>query len=120
MNLTVLTGRLGKDPETKYTTGGKTVTKFSLAVDSFSGKEKTTDWFNIVAWDKLAENAGKFLTKGSKAAIVGRLSVRSYEKNGETKYVTEIVASQIEFLDSKSDAKPKSQSTEIDDSDLPF
>ena len=106
MNKWVGTGRLGRDVDLKYTQTGKAVASFSIAVSekwsSNGEKKERTDWINIVAWDKLGELCGQYLAKGSKVLIEGKLQTRSYEdKNGTKKYVTEIVAQQVEFLDSR-------------------
>lgn len=104
MNKLLLIGNIGREPDMQYTPGGKAVTKFSLAVNrvtkSASGeKEKSTDWFNIVAWEKLAETMNQYLHKGDKVYIEGRLTQRKYEdKNGITRYMVEVVASEMEFL----------------------
>lgn len=122
INLVVLSGNLGKDVEVKYTSGGKAVAKFSIAVNS-STKDSSgdwiekTDWFSVTAWDKLAELAQEYLKKGSKVSVQGRLSVSSWDdkQTGEKKYRTEIVASDIIFLDSKGDSKSGSSSSTEED-----
>lgn len=106
MNKWIGTGRLGRDVELKYTQTGKAVASFSIAVSekwsSNGEKQERTDWINIVAWDKLGELCSKYIFKGSKVLIEGKIQTRSYDdKNGVKKYVTEIVAQQVEFLDSK-------------------
>lgn len=119
-NEIIVVGRLGKKPETK-TVNGKTLATFSVATDE--GKDSQTEWHNVVAWDKLAENAAKYLDKGSLVLIRGRLQTRKYESKGETKYRTEIIGSLVKFLDKKTDKpKPESKpdSSPIDDSDIPF
>jgi len=129
INVVILSGNLGKDVEVRYTQSGKAVGTFSLAVNS-SAKDSSgnwadkTDWFNILAWDKLAELAQQYLTKGSKVSVQGRLSNSSWEdkQTGEKKYRTEIVASDIIFLDSKGDSKStaSNSSTAEEDQELPF
>lgn len=102
MNKIILTGRLGKDVDVKYTQSGKCVAEFSLAVQEGYGDKKTTTWINIVAWDKLAETCGNYLSKGMSVLVEGRLQIRSYDgKDGQKKYVTEVVAQSIEFLERK-------------------
>lgn len=126
MNKTILIGRLTKDPELRATQTGKSVCSFTLAVENRFDKENTL-YINIVAWGKTGEIAGKYLHKGSKACIVGAIQARSYEaKDGTKRYITEINAEEIEFLDSK-DKTEKTETkqefpgfTEILDSDLPF
>ena len=111
MNLAIMIGRLTKDVDLKYIPStGKAVANFSIAVDRPFSKEKQADFFNVQVWGKIAENCANYLTKGSKAAIKGTVQNRSYEHNGEKKYITEIIADTVEFLDSKKDAEftPKS------------
>lgn len=100
MNRVQLMGNLGKDPEIKVTNGGKTVARLSVAVnrkytDSQGEEKQYTEWVNVVAWGKLAEAAGNELQKGDYIYAEGRYSTRSYEKNDETRYFTEVVASVI-------------------------
>lgn len=100
MNRVQIIGNLGKDPEIKVTNGGKTVAKLSVAVNrkytTPQGEEKQyTEWVNVVAWGKLAEAAGNELQKGDYIYAEGRYSTRSYEKNDETRYFTEVVANVI-------------------------
>lgn len=100
MNRVQIMGNLGKDPEIKVTNGGKTVAKLSVAVNRKytdpQGEEKQyTEWVNVVAWGKLAEAAGNELQKGDYIYAEGRYSTRSYEKNDETRYFTEVVANVI-------------------------
>ena len=101
INKVILTGRLGKDVELRYTQSGKAVATFSLAVtDSFN--REVTHWLNIVVWGKSAENCANYLSKGSLVGVDGRIQTRNYEnKEGRKVYVTEIVADRVEFLDSK-------------------
>ena len=113
MNLVVLIGRLTRDPELKYLANtGTPVATFSLAVDRELSREKkqeleekgeqTADFINIVVWGRQAENCANYLTKGSLVAVQGRIQTRSYEaKDGTRRYVTEIIASQVEFLEIK-------------------
>lgn len=100
MNRVQIMGNLGKDPEIKVTNGGKTVANLSVAVnrkytDSQGEERQQTEWVNVVAWGKLAEAAGNELQKGDYIYAEGRYSTRSYEKNDETRYFTEVVASVI-------------------------
>lgn len=127
MNLTIMIGRLCKDPELKYIPStGKAVANFTIAVDRPFSKEKQADFFNVQVWGKVAENCANYLAKGSKAAIKGTIQNRSYDaQDGTKKYITEIIADSVEFLDSKKDAgfTPKSldnEYTELNDSDVPF
>lgn len=101
MNIAIVSGRLGHDPELKYTQAGMAVANFSIASDSYYKGEKQTEWHNIVVWDKQAENVNQFLKKGSKCLVNGRLQTQSWEKDGVKHYKTQIVASFVEFLDGK-------------------
>lgn len=106
MNKVILIGRLTRDPELKFTAGsGIAVTTFTLAVDrNFKNKDgqKEADFINIVVWNKLAEIVANNLTKGRLTAVSGRLQTRSYEGNdGQKRYVTEVVAEDVQFLDRK-------------------
>ena len=108
LNKIMLIGNLGKDPEMNYTQNGTALTKFSLAVSrsyktSSGEKRDETEWFNIVAWDKLAELCNQYLHKGSKAYIEGRVSQRKYtDKNGIERYAFDVVASDMQILTPKS------------------
>jgi len=101
-----LIGNLGQDPETKSFENGKKMTRFTLATsDDFKNAEgqkvKETTWHNIVAWNGIADVAGRFLKKGRQVAVEGRIVYRSYEdKKGVTKYITEIVIHDLLFLTS--------------------
>jgi single-strand DNA-binding protein len=103
-NRVTLIGNLGQDPETKTTETGKKVTHFTLATkDGYKNNEgqriTETTWHNIVAWNGLADVADKFLKKGKEVAVEGRIVYRNYEdKKGVTKYITEIVLSDLELL----------------------
>ncbi|MDO5063032.1 MAG: single-stranded DNA-binding protein [Peptostreptococcaceae bacterium] len=103
MNIAILIGRLTKDPELRYIpSSGNPVANFSIAVDrTFVGKDgqKQADFFNIVVWGKQAENVANYLAKGSQVAVRGRIENRSYEtQNGEKRYITEIIADNVQFL----------------------
>ena len=140
MNKVILSGNLTRDPEIRTTPTDKTVATMGIAVRR--GWKKTddnqpdADFFNIVAWERLAEFCRNYLTKGSKIIVEGRLQSRSYEaKDGTKRYVTEVIANEIEFASSKSDRpressyddradkKPSAPGNEIeniDDVDIPF
>ena len=144
MNKAILVGRLGKDPETRYTSSGKAVVNFSMATD-FSYKDrngekvKQTEWHKLVAWDKLAEIIQQYCVKGQLIYIEGRLQTRKWEKDGTTHYSTEIVVETMKMLGGGKDRgessdrneAPAGQSTggraqghtpspEISDEDIPF
>ncbi len=102
LNRTILVGRLTADPEVRYTANEIPVAKFAIAVERPSRNgEKEADFINIVAWRGLAKICGEYLKKGKLIAIEGRLQIRKYEKDGENKYFTEIVADNMQMLDSK-------------------
>ena len=123
-NFTMQMGRLGKDPEVRFLPDGKAVCSFSLATsrdwkNKDGAKETKTEWHNIVAFGKTAENCGKYLKKGSKVLIDGDIRYESYEKGGEKKYITKIHAQTVKFLDGKiSEENIKSPAEGTDD--IPF
>lgn len=106
LNKVHLIGNCGKDPDLRYTNSGDAVATFSLATTStFKNREgsRQTEWHNIVAWKQLAEICGKYLKKGKKVYIEGRIQTRSYDDNsGNKRYVTEIIANQMQMLDTRS------------------
>ena len=129
MNKVELLGRLTKDPEIRYTQNNTPVASFSLAVNRRFAKEgeQQADFINIVAWNKTAEFCGKYFKKGSQIALAGRIQTRTYEDNGTKKYITEVVAEEVYFADSKKDiAEDNGEPTDITsdvitgDLDLPF
>jgi single-strand DNA-binding protein len=152
INKVILIGRLGKDPELKYTPSGVPVAKFSLATDETfkdrSGEQqRRTEWHNIVAWNKLAEICGEYLTKGKQVYIEGSIKSRQWEdQSGNKRTSYDIVARQMTMLGSRSDSDhssgssprpsaastgnhddnmsgpepPSSPSSDITDEDIPF
>ena len=100
MNNVVLMGRLTRDPEARVTQSEKQVSTFTLAVNRKFEKDKA-DFINIIAWNKLSEFTQKYLSKGRQILVSGRLQVRDYEKDGHKVYVTEVIAEEIYFADSK-------------------
>ena len=108
MNKVFLIGRLTRDPELRYTGNNTAVATFSLAVNrNFTNQsgEREADFINIVVWRKQAENVKNYLTQGSQVAIDGRIQTRNYEtEDGQKRYITEVVADNVEFLGSKSSA----------------
>ncbi len=105
INKVILIGRLGQDPEVRYTPDGTAVANFSIATseewkDKNSGeKRERTEWHRIVAWRRLGEICGEYLSKGRQVYIEGRIQTRSWEdKDGNKRYTTEIVASDVQFL----------------------
>ena len=103
INRTILVGRLTKDPDLRYTPNGNPVTSFTLAVNRISKKEgqPDADFINIVCWNKVAENVANYLKKGSLVGVDGRIQTRNYEGQNGRVYVTEILAENVQFLDSK-------------------
>ena len=109
LNRVILIGRLTKDPELKYTPNGLAVASFTLAVDRFRTNaqgERETDFIPIVVWQKQAENCANYLGKGSLAAVDGRMQVRNYDgKDGIRRWVTEVVAENVRFLDRRGESR---------------
>jgi len=108
MNKVILTGNLARDPEVRYTQSGKAVATFSMAVSRTWKKaadaqaQQLTDFINIVAWEKSAEFCSKYLAKGSRILVEGRIQSRSYDaQDGTKRYVTEVVSENIEFAGGK-------------------
>ncbi len=126
VNKIILIGRLGRDPEVRYSQSGRAVVNFSIATseewkDKETGEKKErTEWHRVVAFGRLGEICGEYLSKGKQVYIEGRLKTRSWEKDGITRYTTEIVAEKMQFLGSKVDSENYVPS-EIDDksSDAP-
>lgn len=136
VNKVLLVGNLGKDPEVNYLEGNVAVAKFSLATsESYKRKDgetvDQTEWHNIVLWRGLAEVAGKYLKKGSRIYLEGKIKSRSWEdQNGVKKYITEIVGDNMVMLDRRSDSDSSnsgstppassSSSTSSNDEVMPF
>ncbi len=137
MNKVILIGNLTRDPELATTTSGINYCRFSLAVQrrfATSSGEREADFINVIVWRGQADNCHKYLKKGSKAGVVGTLQSRSYDaQDGTKRYVTEVVAEEVEFLSNRSGDAPASQDTPaaasgagssdlqpIEDDDLPF
>jgi single-strand DNA-binding protein len=107
LNKLLLIGNVGRDPEVRLSKNGDSMATFTLATSygykSDSGdRDQTTEWHRIVMWRKLAEQAEKYVKKGRKLYIEGRVQTRQYEQNGEKKSITEVIADRMEFLDSRS------------------
>lgn len=135
VNKVILVGRLGKDPEARYTGSGQAVCNFSVATDeSFKDKsgerQKRTEWHKIVCWGKLAEICQQYLKKGALVYLEGKIQSREWEdKSGEKKHATEIIANVMRMVGGKKDSGEPSASSaietndhgvEVDDSDIPF
>ena len=129
MQKMLIIGNLGKDPELKYNQAGKPVTRFSVAVTERRKEgEEETEWFNAVSFGQTAENVNRYLKKGSQVFIEGRIKTRKYEKDGQTRYITELYVDSVQFLDKKgtdsgsrtdTNSRPSgSQPSELED--IPF
>lgn len=108
VNKVILVGNLGRDPEVRYMPNGEAVANFSIATtdtwkDKSGQKQEKTEWHNIVMYRRLAEIAGEYLKKGRPVYVEGRLQTRKWEKDGVTRYTTEIVADQMQMLGSGRD-----------------
>lgn len=126
MNKVMLIGNLAADPELRHTASGKYTTEIRLGVNR-RGRDAGCDWLSVVCWQTTAETVCKYLHKGDKIAVSGRLQSRSYEaKDGGKRYVTEVVADEIEFLPRRSggdgggDRSGGDDFTPVQDDDLPF
>lgn len=142
INKVILVGNLGKDPEIRYTPSGMAVANFNVATterwkDKTSGEmQERTEWHRIVAWGRLGEICGEYLAKGRQVYIEGKLQTRQWEKDGVTRYSTEVVAAEMKMLGAKSQGDGYQASTQSqskapeysgpplpgtqDDDDIPF
>ena len=112
VNKAILVGRLGRDPETRFTSGGQAVCNFTMATDETykdrnGERQKRTEWHRIVLWGKLAELAQQYLKKGSLVFIEGRIQTRQWDdREGQKRSTTEIVATGMRFLGGRGDSAP--------------
>jgi single-strand DNA-binding protein len=118
LNRVQFIGRLGKDPESKFTPTGKKVCHFSLAVtnrwkDKNGETKESTEWANIEAWGRLGEVCQEFLKKGSLIFVEGRLKTDKYEEKSETRFFTKIVAQSLQFLDKRPADEPMMSVEEV-------
>ena len=117
MNKVILIGRLTADPELRYTSSNLPVASFSLAVNrSFTSQsgEREADFINIVVWNKQAENCKNYLNKGSQVAIDGRIQVSKYQdQSGQNRYRTEVVANNVQFLDTKASREHRVENNSV-------
>jgi len=127
MNKIMLIGRLGKDPELRYTPAGTAVAKFTLATNrrKRNGEEQPPDWHRITVWSRLAEICAQYLTKGRQVMIQGRLEYGSYEKDGVKHYTTDIIAEDMEMLGGRGERDPGGPLTpagppKVVEEDIPF
>lgn len=123
LNKVQLIGRLGRDPESRFTPTGKKVAQFSVAISNRwknrDGEAKeTTEWVNVEAWSRLAEVCQEYLKKGSLVYVEGRLRTDKYEDKGDTRYFTKVVAETVQFLDTRGAEGSVDQPGAIDEEDL--
>lgn len=128
MNFVILSGRLTRDPEIRYTNSKKATASFSLAVDDGKDKDgnRKTQFLNCVAWEKTAELLDQYFKKGDGLTVTGKLTSRSYEKDGRKVYVTEVLVNGVEFPLTRKEtygtepAKAPAFDEIEDDEELPF
>ncbi|MCP4569060.1 MAG: single-stranded DNA-binding protein [FCB group bacterium] len=115
VNKVIIVGNLGKDPEIRYTQSGTAVANFTVATserwkDKNTGEmQESTEWHRIVAWGRLGEVCGEYLSKGRQVYIEGKLQTKSWEKDGVTRYTTEVVAREMKMLGNKDDRPAKTE-----------
>jgi single-strand DNA-binding protein len=116
LNIVVLSGRLGKDPEIKQTSGGKSVASFSIAVDTGFGQSKKTSWFNVEVWDKTAEAVAKYVTSGKRVSVVGSLVEDTWQDSstGQKRSKIKVNASRVDIIDFADKDEP------VSNDDIPF
>ena len=115
LNRIEIIGNVGKEPEMRFTPSGKSVTSFSVAVNSKFGETETTEWFNIVAWNKLAETCNQYLQKGQQVFVEGRLQTRTWDSDDGIKhYKTEVIANRVLFLGKRKESETTEKTTEED------
>jgi single-strand DNA-binding protein len=133
LNRVLLIGNVGSEPEMRMTGTGRAVCHFSVATneswkDKDGTKKESTEWHRVTCWGPTAESVSKFLTKGRQVYVEGKIQTRSYEKNGEKKFATDIIAERVLFLGEKSNENSRGRlgnvgvanSTGGNDDDLPF
>lgn len=122
---TIVVGRVGRDPEVRYTTTGQAVANLSLAVTEKYKDKETTTWYRVQLWGKLAELAGEYVKKGSMLLIDGRMNCRKYEKDGIERESWELIGNTMKFLGGKKDGESHSAPADepaaaASDDDIPF
>lgn len=135
LNKVQIIGRLGADPEMRYTQGGSAVTQFSVATsrqwtDSAGERQEETEWFRVITWNKLAEVCAQYLEKGRLVYVEGRMQTRSWEdQQGQKRYMTELIAQEVKFLGGRESgsggggggfATGPDNDNPLDPDDLPF
>lgn len=116
MNKLTIIGNLTRDPELRTTTGGVNVCSFTVAVNRRNRQEgqPEADFFRVTAWRGLADICGKYLAKGRKVAVVGSVSLHTYQSNGETKASLEVTADDVEFLSPRGEGQPEQPESQVD------
>ncbi len=137
VNKVILVGNLGRDPEVRFTAGGKAVARFSVATsevwtDAEGSRQERTEWHNVVVWGKQAESCGQYLQKGRQVYIEGSIRSRQYDdKDGNKKYITEVIAQRVQFLGGgragggaqpreSQGAEPSAAPAPAEEEDIPF
>ena len=129
MNKAILIGNLTRDPEYKTTSGGVAVCRFTLAINrrfADANGNRAADYITVIAWRQLADLCARYLSKGKKVGVVGQIQSRSYDaQDGSKRYVTEVVADEVEFLSASGQTAPPSGAAQqgfvqVDDDELPF
>ena len=126
MNKVILVGNLTKDPDVRATQSGKSVARVGIAVNQGYGDKQSTDFFNLIAWEKTADLMNKYLHKGSKILVEGRLKNNNYKDNkGVQHYAVDVIIETFEFMDSKKKTADEGYPTDDgrspdDDDDMPF
>lgn len=119
MNIAILKGRLTATPELKKTTGGHSVTSFTVAVDDGYGEKKTTDFINCTAWRGTAEFLCKYFSKGDAVALSGKIKTRKYtDKDGNNRTAFEVVANDVEFCSTKNTGSEAEKDAGVNDADF--
>ena len=122
LNKVILIGRLGSNPELKYLPQSEqAVARFSIATsESQKDKEDHTEWHKIVVWGKTAEYCEKYVTKGQRICVIGKIRTRDYEKDGVRHYITEVNADQVVSLGEKREAQSQGGQPQYEEGDVPF
>jgi single-strand DNA-binding protein len=126
VNKVILIGNLGRDPELRHTQSGQSVCNFSVATserwtDANGERQERTEWVRIVAWGKTADACSQYLVKGKRVYVEGRLQTREWDKDGEKRYQTEVVAQSVQFLSPREETLPDRQPAQPpSDEEIPF
>lgn len=121
MNAVSLLGRITRDPEVRYTGGDNlAIAKFTVAIDDGWGEKKRTNFIPVTVFGKSAENCEKYLHKGDRVAVTGKIQTGSYEKDGRKVYTTDVIADRVEFFFESAEKKDIPKGYEALDEDIPF